>query len=323
MINSALNLGWKGNDAGMYDSYKGVVEEAITEIQWLFDYNASIKGLKNYAKKYAVANSGYVPIKNSQISADLFLDTVDNERTRGYNCVEFDAGGLDLKSTEDSISLLQKWKECGLFTGKNTNIQIESIAPITWEITAADTYKTDAYIGAKEEGTFYSFANNAQANNERVGVLRLAVTERWDEGFYTWTNNAQVVSAKGENGKAKQQTLFFDAETIHLTFQTNDVYLDIAYANDPSGIDADAGFVDRSAWFNDFMDAIGAYGVLIVGILGALIIAYLNIKILGSFMPGGTFAKIIMLLLIVALDYAGIALIDWMLVTIESLGGLV
>lgn len=323
MIHSALNLGWKGDGTSIYDMYKGVVKEAIPELQWLFNYDASISNLKSYSKKYSVANSGYVPIKNAQISADLFLDKVDYGRTKGYNVVEFDAGyNFDLKSEEDALSLLQKWEDCGLLKGKNSNIKIEDIAPIVCGLTASDAYNQNSYIGKNERSTFTKFANNAQSNNERVVALRIAVTERWDEGFYTYTSDRTNITNKGENGKAKQQTLFFDADTVQLTFQTNDEYLDVVYANDPSSIDTDADFEDRGSWFNDFVYGIGAFGVLIVGIVGLFILAFIIIKVIGSFMPGGTFARIIMLIIVVALGFAGFSLLNWMLATIESLGGL-
>ncbi len=316
----AVNLGAPNG----YDNNQGVVEEAITEIQWLFhESKVSGRTVKAYIEDYPYAKKGYLPVKNGQISADLFLDTVDEGRTRGYNCVEFDAGEhWDLKSYDDAHSLLQRWCDYGLFTGRNVGIEVNDVAPIVCDIKESEITSSNLLINSDDVVTFKDFYKTAKENNERTVLFRFAVTDYWYEGFST-TSAVIPNATKGDLGALSQQTVFLDTKIIHLTFQTKDKYTVIPVVQDPVDvINGVTEFPDNDNWWDNLLGVLGAWGVLILGIVGTIFLIFLIIKIIGALMPGGIIAKIIMLLLVVGLIVLGVFFVDWVFDTIISLGGL-
>ncbi len=317
--NKAINLGAEDK----YDSYNGVVENAITEIQWLTDMlpQEIPAGLKSYAKKYSFAKKGYLPTwrAGEEVSADLFLDMVDEGRTKGYNCVELDVGkNNDIKTYNDD-DLMQKWCEAGLFTDKNKlSAELEDVKPIIFNVQNAD----DSSLLVTYNYDLKQMIASAKNRNERVVLLRYAVTDFWQEGFHTWINNSAKPTEKGELGVLTQKTMFYNA-LIDLTFQTNDTYIDMPIVQNPTApIESDAEDDNTNNWFTGVIETIGAYGVLIIGIVGLLVLAFFIIKAIGSFMPGGTFARVIMIIIVVVLGYLGFLLGNWTFASIESLGGL-
>ena len=317
---NAYNLG----ATNMADSLGGDVQYAIPEIQWLFhSKEVSAETVKAYIEEYPHAKKGYLPVKNGQISADLFLDTVDEGRTRGYNCVEFDAGEQwDLKSYDNAHTLLEKWRDYGLFSGRNTGIEVNNVAPIVCDIKESEITSSNLLINSDDVVTFKDFYTSAKENNERTVLFRFAVTDYWHEGFST-TSSVLLNGTKGDLGWLSQQTVFLDTKIIHLTFQTKDGYTVIPVVQDPVDvINGVTEFPDNDNWWDRLLEILGAWGVLILGIVGAILLVFLIIKIIGAIMSGGIIAKIIMLLLIAGLITGGYFFIDWVFDTIIRLGGL-
>lgn len=303
------------------------LDTAITEIQWLFhSKTASADTVKAYIADYPYAKKGYLPVKNGKISADLFLDTVDKGRTRGYNCVEFDAGDRwDLKSYNDAHSALERWRDYGFFTGPGKDdlgIEIKNVAPIVCDIKESEITSTSVLINSDDLSNFRNFYKSAKEKNERTVLFRFAITDYWHEGFCTtaeWYPNA----TKGDLGWLAQQTVFFDTKIIQLTFQTKDTYSVIPVVQDPVDIvNGITEFPESENWWDRLLEVIGAWGVLILGVIGTVILAFLIIKVIGAFMPGGIIAKVIMLIIVAGLGVLGYIFIDWVITTIYSLGGL-
>ena len=303
----------------------GDVKNAITEIQWLFhSKTASADTVKAYINEYPYAKKGYLPVKDGKISADLFLDTVDKGRTRGYNCVEFDAGEhWDLKSYDDSHSLLQKWCDYGLFSGRNTSIEIKDVAPIVCNIKESEIASSVVLVNEDDLPAFKKFYKEAKSNNERTVLFRFAVTDYWHEGFST-TSSLTANGTKGDLGWLSQQTVFLDTKIIQLTFQTKDTYTVIPVVQNPIDIiNGVTEFPDNDNWWDRLLEFIGAWGVLILGVVGTIVLAFFIIKVIGAFMPGGTFAKVIMIIIVAGLGVLGFMFAEWVFATITSLGGLV
>ena len=314
----AVNLGYE------YASVNDAVEYAIPEIQWLFHQTtATAEEIRAYIKDYPYAKKGYLPVKDGQISADLFLDKVDDGRTMGYNCVEFDAGEhWDLKSYDDAHSLLERWLDYGLFTGRNVDIEVKDVAPIVCDIKESEINSTNLLINSDDVVRFKDFYTEAKNNNERTVLFRFAVTDYWHEGFST-TSSVFFNGTKGDLGYLSQQTVFLDTKIIHLTFQTKDKYAVIPVVQDPIDvINGVTEFPDEGNWWDRLLEVIGAWGTLILGVVGVIILLSFIIKIIGALMPGGIVAKIIMLLLVAVLVTLGIWFGNWVYDTILSLGGL-
>ena len=319
---NAHNLGGKLYDDG---AMGGDVEYAIPEIQWLFhSKEVSADTVKAYIKDYPYAKKGYLPVKDGQISADLFLDTVDEGRTMGYNSVEFDAGDhWDLKSYDDAFSLIDKWCAYGLFSGRNTGIEINDVAPIVCDIKESEINSTNLLINNDDVVEFKNFYQTAKMNNERTVLFRFAVTDYWHEGFST-TSSVILNGTKGDLGWLSQQTVFLDTKIIYLTFQTNDKYTVIPTVQDPVDIiNGVSEFPNEGNWWDRLFQVIGAWGTLILGIIGVVIILSFIFKVVGAFMSGGIIAKIIMLLLVAGLICGGYFFVDWIYDTILMLGGLI
>ncbi len=320
------NLPFRANNLGYSDkeSLETYQENAITEIQWLFhSKTASSETVRAYIEDYPHAKKGYLPVKNGKISADLFLDTVDEGRTRGYNCVEFDAGEhWDLRSYDDVYSLFEKWCDYGLFTGRNTGIEVKDVAPIVCDIKESEITSSYVLVNEDDLSEFKKFYKEAKAKNERTVLFRFAVTDYWHEGFST-RDSIFPNGTKGDLGWLSQQTVFLDTKIIQLTFQTKDKYTVIPVVQNPIDIiNGVTGFPDEDNWWDRLLQIIGAWGVLILGVVGAIILAFFVLKVIESFMPGGTVAKVIMALILAGLCVAGYFFADWVFTTIKSLGGL-
>lgn len=317
----ATNLG-----GGTYNGTKAIVDNAITEIQWLFhSKTASAETIKAYIKDYHYAKNGYLPVKNGQISADLFLDTVDPGRKMGYNCVEFDAGDKwDLKSYDDANKSVDGFRRYGLFDSgfwRSNGIEVNDVAPIVCDIKESEISATNLLINTEDVSKFRDFYNTAKENNERTVLFRFAITDYWHEGFNTTAGFANLT--KGDLGWLSQQTVFLDTKIIHLTFQTKDKYTVIPVVQDPIDvINGVTAFPDEGNWWDRLLEVIGAWGVLILGVIGGIFLLFLMIKIIGALMPGGIIAKIIMLILIAGIIFLGVWFGNWVYDTIIRLGGL-
>lgn len=202
----------------------------------------------NYNKSYTL---GSVPIKNGQLSADLFapvdkfgtpLNGWDTEfgRKYGYNCYEFDAGDtFDMLTYDETHSGWDKFWDFFLFPPK-TDGTIRNIEPI-YKVKENDVLGANAVIAGnllmnvKDVEGFKSYYQNAVANERTVFLFRFAQTDylsapiAYTKGNTTYENKAYAAS----------ENVFMDFDIIHLTFNRDGVYKVIPAVSNPVDIVGD------------------------------------------------------------------------------------
>lgn len=235
-----------------YNFYTSDLSKKITSSQ-LENY------IHNYNKSFT---KGTLPIKNNNISADLFTSSVDNGRTKGYNLTELDNSNpndwLNMLSYSSSNS---KWNNFWLsLQGYNTTTEYKDIKPIL-PITSADMSSSNSMIANKllideadvpELKTFY----NSVKNNSTVFLFRYAVTDYYS--YDVWTKANDIFSLIDKNScYAAQQTVFLDFDIIQLTFGKEGVYTVIPVVSSPIDVvSAITPPVEPANWFQDTWNSI-------------------------------------------------------------------
>lgn len=208
------------------------------------DYTIPSDTLKQWIYGYDKSNSkGYLPIKDGQISADLFLDTVDQNRTRGYNCVEIDASEkYDLLSYTANHGFWDKVCDYGFFAtlfGKvPTDENVFGIEPI-YAVTDTDMSYDDEgiaktlLISESDVDEFKEYYDNAKKQDKTTFLFRFAVTDYF-------AGDVDIEDSQSENGLLikdtaymAQETVFLDFDIIQLTFNRDGVYHVIPVVSSP------------------------------------------------------------------------------------------
>ncbi|GHV02056.1 hypothetical protein FACS1894211_12830 [Clostridia bacterium] len=193
---------------------------------WIYGYNKSAYG-------------GYLPIKDGNISRDLFDSVVDSGRIRGYNLREFDADSVDdqfnLLSYDSNHSGWDKFWQFG-FGAPPTNGDYANVAPI-YPVADGDIVGTDAgiaqslYMNENDVGTFKTFRAAKKSQGETTFLFRFAHTQYYSEMI-------EILGSGGGNNKAyrAQETVFLDFDVIQLTFSKDGVYHVIPVVSSPIDI---------------------------------------------------------------------------------------
>ena len=208
------------------------------------DYTIPSDTLKQWIYGYDKSNAkGYLPVKDGQISADLFLDTVDQNRTRGYNCVEIDASEkYDLLSYTANHGFWDKVCDYGFFAtlfGKvPTDENVFGIEPI-YAVTDTDMSYDDEgiaktlLISESDVDEFKEYYDNAKKQDKTTFLFRFAVTDYF-------AGNVDIEDGQSENGLLikdtaymAQETVFLDFDIIQLTFNRDGVYHVIPVVSSP------------------------------------------------------------------------------------------
>ncbi len=200
-----------------------LVRNHDTVINYLFstkgqaysDYKLSTEELTNYIYDYnKSAVNGYLPIKDGNVSADLFESEVDSGRSLGYNCKTIRSEDtFDLLSYKDSNSWWQKYLDYGLLgelLGKvPTQGSIKDVEPI-YEIKSSDFQGIEGNLLV--DSSFYNELHNYyySQNDKKTFLFRFANTD------YT------VANLDGNDGYVFQETVFLDFDIIHLEFSNDD-----------------------------------------------------------------------------------------------------
>ena len=218
------------------------------------DSNRLTEYIMNYDKSFS---SGRLPIKGGNISADLFLSEVDENRTRGYNVHDINAADINitqmLSYNSTKPSFWDKSKDFGfwktLFNNLPDNLDetIIDLPPIAAvkdsDIVSGDDYTTskNLYINSKDVSGFTEYYNSAKKEYKTTFLFRFAVTDyyanpvevgRLNSGGF-WNDN----STSWENGAYyAQETVFFDFDIIQLTFGDNGVLTTIPVVSSPIDI---------------------------------------------------------------------------------------
>lgn len=250
-----LTATWGFNDIGNFIKNGGTLEEYI---YYLFKVNdiekysnselpkggVSSEQLLNYIMSYDKSfNNGYLPVKDNQISADLFTNTIDQSRLesgikRGYNLIEIDAGDTQDLKFYDGVSQNNAWDwfwsgGVKYVFGSLLQREVRPIEqlPATFP-TGTDTQISDQYfVNLADVSELRNFHATAKQKDETVFLFHFAVTDykcdwltiyddknpAWWEYIFGWIVS-QNRTYEGELYKA-QQTLFFNFDIIQLTFE--------------------------------------------------------------------------------------------------------
>lgn len=209
----------------------------------------------NYNKSFA---KGTLPIKDGQISADLFTDTIDSNRaakgfSRGYNLFETDYGDtFDFFSYMDtnSKSVDYRYRQYNFWTalfggGKIPAVVTDdtgrqNVLPI-YQLTDADFVGADIDIGnnllvrEQDVQSLKTYYNQAKVKNETTFLFRFAQTDyytnwvavvddsknhnTWYDALFGWLGDFHPNYITDDKAYFAQETVFLDFDVIQLTFK--------------------------------------------------------------------------------------------------------
>ena len=246
---NALYYMFKVNNIEEYDPYASIVDIGGVQSNDLYEW------IKNYNKS---SNNGYLPIKNGNISADLFMEDIDDSRKldnesgkiqQGYSYYDFDAD-VDLQTlsswNETSPSFWDNWINFGLgeaFKG-GPNEETRVVPPI--QILNNSDFQGNnediadrLLVNYNDVEQIKQEHSKAQSNDEVLVLFRFATSDyvsmaadiiEKDEGFL-WSD-------KHTSGQAyvAQESVFFDFDIIQLTFNKDGLYTVIPTVSDPTDI---------------------------------------------------------------------------------------
>ena len=319
------------------------VNKKMDTLYWLFpadDRTVTSEQMQEYVETYTKTyNKGKLPVKDGTISADLFLDTVDAGRTRGYNCKEFDANDdtFNLLSYDATHSGWEKFFAY-FFNWKNapSDSSLYNVSPIEYKdlgtyIKMSDSNASDLLLVNEDDvPNLRTFYNNAETNKETTVLFRFAQTDYYQEGLYEIDPNSVWNPVKGKVADVAQTSLFLDFKIIQLTFLNEDeVYKVIPVSHDPIDIynglsrtEEINGFV---SWIEELLRSIGAWGIFIVSVALGVFLLGLTIVLLVKMLRADIhFVWKIILALFILLPwiFIGVYVIPWIINLIGSLGGL-
>ena len=196
---NVISYDWVYNQKMYSDSFTLTIltKETCTFLPYLIqtpdgiaanDYTVSSERLKNYMLNYdKSANNGYIKTPSKTLSADLFRNTVDEGRTRGYNCVDIDAGDtFNLLSYNSSHGFWDKVSDYGfwntVFKKHPTNSDRKDITPIH-PVTnddlslSGDTLANALLIDKADESKFKEYCQNNAKLNKTTFLFRFAATD--------------------------------------------------------------------------------------------------------------------------------------------------
>lgn len=298
--------------------------------------------LEQYIKDYG-PGTAQLPVKNGTISADLFEDDIDENRKidnehgkiqKGFSYYEIDANDkFDMLSYNESHSFWDKLFDYGIFSKDTTDDTYKALSPI-YAVTAADLQKdadalsSSLLIDKTDVADFKAYAAAAEAKDQTTHLFRFAQTDYYSEIGRTTTKDkfSGIDNGKRNTAMRAQQTVFYDFTVISLTFSKDGVYKVIPAASSPIDVinDVTGPTNDGSSGCMNFLNMIGAWGVLILSIIIGLVILIIEFKIFDLILKIQTKAvRIIVFILILALFiYLDYLAVDFVIQTIEGLGGL-
>ncbi len=199
------------------------ISEWLEELDLLFytggieitDYNLSASTLQKYCEEYNTSyNDGHITFNEHDFSADLFTDSVDSGRTRGYNLREFDITNPDdyynLKSYDSTHNWFQKFLDYGFGT-INTSDEYLNVAPIemiTDEHIASNDISNVLKIHSEDINRFKNFYNDSVKADKSVFIFHYAFID-----YYS-----AVIDSHRDSTALRQGTQFFDFDILTMTF---------------------------------------------------------------------------------------------------------
>ena len=175
---------------------------------------------------------GYIDCNGRQISKDLFVDEVDDGRTRGYNNKTVDFGDtFDLKSYDSNHTWWDKFLDYG-FYGKETSTSgnykdVQPITALTGDMLSGgvNDVAKKILVNSDDVSDIKNYYAVETAKNNRVILFRFANTD------YYCAEDMDV-----DNVYIAQETVFLDFDVIDLTFNKDGVYYVIPAVASPIDI---------------------------------------------------------------------------------------
>ena len=222
--------------------------------------------LYEYILSYNISHeNGYLPIKNGNISADLFESDIDEYRKidnsygkiqNGYSYYEFDASIdlFDLNSYNpndhtfrENVNIYGFWKSLwGSYEVEENSIVNQSpILQLKAEYFDGnpEDISDTLLINYNDVDNLKTYYNNAVKNDESVFLFRFAVTDYYSAPVdvcldYLWDSSIAVYKAEDGSSLAYRsvQSVFFDFDIIELTFSKDDILTVIPVVMSPIDI---------------------------------------------------------------------------------------
>ncbi len=303
----------------------------ITTLYYVFQSNKNTgkvhsSDLEEYIRAYTkTANKGYLPVEDGQISADLFLDTVDEGRTRGYNNIEVDANHkFNILSYDETHSGWDKFWDF-FFNAPTTDDTRKNINPI-YQMTASDLALSDSsfsynmLVDDDDVKNIKSMGLEAKANGETPFLFRFAQTDYYSAQLLS-SHHSQIDLTPDDDCAdwLAQETVFLDFKIIHLTFNVDDELRTVPVVSDPIDIIPElTPPVYMTDGGNTFLQVLFS---ILTAVLSIFIII-LEIKILiKMFKSKKTWVKVVAIILLIAFIVVDFLAIRWAITYIQNFSG--
>ena len=255
--------------------------------------------IRDYIQNYESSN--YVPWHTSRnLPSELFVNEVDSARSDkgikvGLNKVRTNLSDtFDLKSWNSEYgSWWDKLTQYGWSYPKNealdeSHTNVKPFEEVTRASLSSSSIATDYLINENDVDSFKSFCNASYGNNKVPYLFRFAVSDYTSRPITSCTT-----SGSNDDSYLAQETVFFDFNIITMTFKGKEDYYTLAVMHTP--VDVIAGVEPPPVeltpgehlvnnfltaiqkfweWFknSDFLKALKIIGMIIVGIIVALIL---------------------------------------------------
>lgn len=226
-----------------------------SKLQYMFyvsDIQSEISSetLKSYIYSYDKSfDQGVLPLKDGNISTDLFLTTVDAGRQRGYNIRDFDAS-VDLHQmlsyNDNDPSFWDKWRDFGFWNtifGSLPDLDDRYIdIPPIYAVKPSDvvgltqTVSERLLVNQNDISNFVSYYTAASTLNKTTFLFRFAATDYFSGPLAIYKPGTILPSIWYDEAYMAQQTVFLDFDIIQLTFNREGVYKVIPAVSNPIDI---------------------------------------------------------------------------------------
>lgn len=239
----------------------------LPSVSMIFNDNADaiIKSerIRDYIYSYNKPSyQGYLTIKNKTISADLFQNTVDEGRKKGYNEITiYSDQEYDLFSYSDTHGFWNKFNDYGIFdtlfgSTPSGDTSIKNVEPIYQvkdsDVKNIDTMSSNLLIDKELCSDFKSFYS--KQDGRTTFLFRFAKTDYRAIPF-------ENLSSCG--GYFAEETVFLDFDVIHLEFFDGEEHVVVPIVADP--IDIIPSITPPPLWDNKWI----LYGIItILALLG-------------------------------------------------------
>ena len=208
------------------------------------NYTLSAETLREYCEQYNKSYyKGHIKFNAHDYSADLFMDSVDNGRTRGYNLREFDITDPEdlwqINGYDSNHSWWDKLRDFG-FWQPSTDDDYADVMPIQM-LENKDFGVTDISDHLKVDPNdverltdFYNESvkdkNNDGKPDKAVFLFRYALTDYFAQDLSVGNTSGAEVSGDAE---IRQGTQFFDFDILTLTFNKEGDLTTLACVSSP------------------------------------------------------------------------------------------